>query len=77
MSTTVPASGRRNSSYWPPRARALLNGRYHVEAADLLALALPVLRHRVLTNFYAESDKTTVDDVLQAMIEAKPPPAEQ
>ena len=59
------------------KARALLNGRYHVEVADLQALALPVLRHRVLTNFYAESDKTTVDDVLQAMIEAKPPPTEQ
>ena len=59
------------------KARALLNGRYHVEVDDLQALAPPVLRHRVLTNFYAESDKTTVDDVLQAMIEAKPPPTEK
>ena len=59
------------------KARALLNGRYHVEVADLQALALPVLRHRVLTNFYAESDKTTVDDILQAMIEAKPAPTEK
>ncbi len=59
------------------KARALLDGRYHVEAADLHALAPPVLRHRVLTNFYAESDKTTVDDVLRAMIEAKPAPLEE
>ena len=59
------------------KARALLNGRYHVEVADLQALALPVLRHRVLTNFYAESDKTTVDDILQAMIEVKPAPTEK
>ncbi len=57
------------------KARALLDSRYHVMAEDLRSLALPVLRHRVLTNFYAESDRTTVDDVLRAMIEAKPAPA--
>ncbi len=58
------------------KARALLDGRYHVTVDDLQTLALPVLRHRVLTNFYAESDKTSVDDVLHAMIEAKPGPSE-
>ena len=58
------------------KARALLDGRYHVTVADLQALALPILRHRVLTNFYAESDKTTVDDVLRGMIEALPAPSE-
>ena len=58
------------------KARALLDGRYHVTVDDLQALALPILRHRVLTNFYAESDKTTVDDVLRAMIEALPGPTE-
>ncbi len=57
------------------KARALLSGRFHVSSADLQALALPILRHRVLTNFYAESDKVTVDDVLRQMIEAKPAPA--
>ncbi len=56
------------------KARALLDGRYHVTPDDLRSLAYPVLRHRVLTNFYAESDKTTVDDVLRSMIEAKPAP---
>ena len=58
------------------KARALLDGRYHVETADLQALALPILRHRVLTNFYAESDKKTVDEILREMIDAKPVPAE-
>ena len=54
------------------KARALLDGRYHVMVEDINALALPVLRHRVLTNFYAESDKTTVDDVLKEMIQERP-----
>ena len=58
------------------KARALLRGRYHVTVDDVKSLALPILRHRVLTNFYAESDRTTVDDVLRAMIEAKPGPTE-
>ena len=57
------------------KARALLAGRYHVEIGDLQALALPILRHRVLANFYAESDRVTVDDVLRQMIEAKPGPS--
>ena len=56
------------------KARALLDGRYHVTSEDLRSLAFPILRHRVLTNFYAESDKTTVDDVLRSMIEVKPAP---
>ena len=58
------------------KARALLAGRYHVTVSDLQSLALPVLRHRVLTNFHAESDKVTVDDVLRDMISAKPGPSE-
>lgn len=58
------------------KARALLDGRYHVTSSDLRALALPILRHRALTNFYAESDSIEVDDVLRGLLEAKPPPAE-
>ena len=56
------------------RSRALLEGRFHVTVADLHALALPVLRHRVLTNFHAESDGVTVDDVLKDLIAQKPAP---
>jgi len=51
------------------KANALLNGRYHVTKEDVRDLALPVLRHRVLCNYFAESDKMTVDDVLTEMLE--------
>jgi MoxR-like ATPase len=47
------------------KARALMQGRYHVTAEDLKELALPVLRHRVLTNYQAESDGKSVDEVLR------------
>jgi MoxR-like ATPase len=50
------------------KARALLDGRYHVVREDVSAMALPVLRHRVLLNYFAESDKRSVDDVLGDML---------
>jgi MoxR-like ATPase len=50
------------------KARALLQGRYHVMEEDLRVLAPPILRHRVLTNYQAESDGRTVDDVLREVI---------
>ena len=50
------------------KASALLNGRYHVTKDDVRTLALPVLRHRVLCNYFAESDNMTVDDVLSEML---------
>jgi len=50
------------------KASALLNGRYHVTKEDVRNLALPVLRHRVLCNYFAESDGKTVDDVLSDML---------
>lgn len=50
------------------KARALMEGRYHVTDEDLRVLAPPVLRHRVLTNYQAESDGRTVDDVLREVI---------
>ncbi len=51
------------------KASALLNGRYHVTVDDVRELALPVLRHRVLCNYFAESDSRTVDDVLGEMLD--------
>ena len=51
------------------KASALLQGRYHVTRDDVRDMALPVLRHRVLCNYFAESDNMTVDDVLNAMLE--------
>ena len=50
------------------KASALLSGRYHVTEEDVRVLALPVLRHRVLCNYFAESDSMTVDDVLTDML---------
>lgn len=51
------------------KARALLEGRYHVTNDDIRAMAKPVLRHRVLCNYFAESENMTVDDVLQGMLD--------
>jgi MoxR-like ATPase len=50
------------------KANALLSGRYHVTKEDVRALAFPVLRHRVLCNYFAESDSMSVDDVLSEML---------
>lgn len=50
------------------KARALLAGRYHVIADDIDALAFPVLRHRVLCNYFAEADGQSVDDVLATIV---------
>jgi len=58
------------------KARALMAGRYHVSFQDVRALTLPILRHRVLSNFYAESDRVTVDDVLNKLLEERPAPRE-
>ncbi len=51
------------------KARALSEGRYHVAEEDLRALALPVLRHRVLTNYQAESDGVTIDNLLGKVVD--------
>ena len=45
------------------KARALINGRYAVVMDDLQAMALPVLRHRILLNFKAEAENVTTDKV--------------
>ena len=50
------------------KARALLNGRYAVTLDDLRALALPVLRHRVLVSFAAEADGVTAEKVVQRVV---------
>ena len=52
------------------KARALMQGRYHVTREDVAALALPVMRHRVLTNYFAESDGVDTDKVLTGLVEA-------
>ena len=51
------------------KARALVMGRYHVTREDVTTLTLPVLRHRVLTNYFAESDGMDVDKVLVQLLD--------
>ncbi|MBI5280384.1 MAG: MoxR family ATPase [Candidatus Solibacter usitatus] len=54
------------------KARALMRGRYHVTFDDIASLARPVLRHRILLNFQAESDRLSPDDILKRLLEALP-----
>jgi MoxR-like ATPase len=56
------------------KARALTKGRYHVSYEDIRALAHPVLRHRVLTNFHAQSEGVTSDTLIDRLLEAVPTP---
>ena len=59
------------------KARALMRRRYHVTYEDVQALAIPILRHRVLLNFHAESDRLQQDDILKRLLENKPAPKEK
>jgi MoxR-like ATPase len=54
------------------KARALLYGRAHVQCEDIQALAYPVLRHRILTNFTAASEGVSTDVVVKKLLEETP-----
>ena len=56
------------------KARALMKGRYHVTYQDVRSLYVPILRHRILLNFHAESDRLKQDDILKRILEWKPAP---
>ena len=56
------------------KARALMHGRYHVSFEDIRALAHPVLRHRILTNFHAQSERVTTDQIVDQLLNAVPVP---
>jgi MoxR-like ATPase len=58
------------------KARALMKGRVHVSFEDIRELYVPILRHRILLNFHAESDRVSADDVLQQVLQVKPVPKE-
>src|SRR6202046_777831 len=58
------------------KARALSRRRYHVTYDDVTSLAIPVLRHRILLNFHAESERVDADEILRRLIEHMPPPRE-
>lgn len=54
------------------KARALLNGRTHVSTEDIQALAAPVLRHRIVTNFSAQSEGITTEKVIEKLVAETP-----
>jgi MoxR-like ATPase len=56
------------------KARALMNGRYNVSFDDIRALAQPVFRHRILTNFHAESERISKTRVVDELLAAVPRP---
>jgi MoxR-like ATPase len=56
------------------KARALMQGRYHVGFEDVRALAHPVLRHRILLNFHAQSERVTSDSLIEHLLKAVPMP---
>jgi MoxR-like ATPase len=54
------------------KARALLKGRYHVSTEDIRQVALPVLRHRIVTNFNAEAEGVRSDTIVKKLIDFIP-----
>ena len=56
------------------KARSLLQGRANVSYEDVQALARPVLRHRILTNFQAQSEKVTTDQLVERLVAQVPLP---
>jgi MoxR-like ATPase len=58
------------------KARALVHRRYHVAYEDITAAVIPVLRHRILLNFHAESDRIDSDEILRRLLQTMPPPKE-
>jgi MoxR-like ATPase len=68
-------AGPRASQYLvlASKARAILDGRNHVEPGDIKAVAHPVLRHRLIVNFNAEADGITSDDIVNKLLESIDP----
>jgi MoxR-like ATPase len=58
------------------KARALSRKRYHVTYEDITALAIPVLRHRILLNFHAQSERIDTEEILTRLIAHVPQPKE-
>ena len=56
------------------KARALVHGRYNVAVEDIQTLAYPVFRHRILTNFHAESEGIKSEDIIKRLLDAVPLP---
>ena len=67
-------AGPRASQYLvlAAKSRAVLHGRYYVSCGDVQAVALPVMRHRIITNFNAEADGVTTDDIVTTLLKETP-----
>lgn len=67
-------AGPRASQYLvlAAKARAILSGASHVMPEHIRSVALPVLRHRIITNFNAEADGVTTDDVVKTLLKEIP-----
>ena len=63
-------AGPRASEYMvlAAKARAILSGSYHVTPEHIRAVARPVLRHRILTNFNAEADQVNTDKIIEGLL---------
>ena len=57
------------------KARAVLDGRFAVSAADIEAVAMPVLRHRIITNFRAEAARIRSEQIIQRLLKEVPKPS--
>jgi MoxR-like ATPase len=58
------------------KARALMSGRFYATCEDVAALALPVLRHRLITNFTADTEGITADEIIRRLVQDVPKPQE-
>ena len=56
------------------KARALSHRRFHVTYDDITSLVIPTLRHRILLNFHAESDRIDSEEILRQLVAKVPPP---
>ncbi len=67
-------AGPRASQYLilAAKARAVLSGSFHVTPEHIKSVAAPVIRHRIITNFNAEADRVTTDDVIEALLKEIP-----
>ena len=67
-------AGPRASEYMvlSAKASAILSGQVHVAPEHIRAVAKPILRHRILTNFNAEADQVTTDDIIDELLESIP-----
>jgi len=59
------------------KARAVLDGRANVSCNDVRSAALPVMRHRIFTNFNADSEGVTTVEIINKLLEAVPEPGEK